>query len=173
MLNARPVMSGSEQPSQDNNRLDDQPSSLPTPQVLLEPFRYLQQHPGKEIRSQLMQAFLHWLPVPREPLQTIKRVIEMLHNASLLVDDVEDGSLLRRGRPVAHKIYGIPSTINCANLVYFMALNELMTIPAMGDGGRVAMVSIFSGESPECLCFGLSTVCVCGGMGIGMDAFLS
>ena len=27
--------------------------------------------------------------------------------------------------PVAHKIYGIPQTINSANYVYFLAMNEL------------------------------------------------
>lgn len=35
------------------------------------------------------------------------------------VDDIEDNSKLRRGVPVAHSIYGVPSTINTANYVYF------------------------------------------------------
>lgn len=37
------------------------------------------------------------------------------------VDDIEDNSKLRRGMPVAHSIYGVPSTINTANYVYFQA----------------------------------------------------
>src|ERR1700694_5557942 len=41
------------------------------------------------------------------------------------IDDVEDGSALRRGFPVAHSIYGVPQTINSANYVYFCALREL------------------------------------------------
>ena len=41
------------------------------------------------------------------------------------IDDVEDGSSLRRGFPVAHSIYGVPQTINSANYVYFCALREL------------------------------------------------
>jgi len=64
----------------------------------------------------------------------------MLHNASLLVDDVEDGSHLRRGNPVAHKIYGVAQTINCANYVYFLALQELQHIP------RPDLVQIFTDE---------------------------
>ena len=48
----------------------------------------------------------------------------MLHNASLLVDDIEDSSKLRRGLPVAHSIYGVGSTINAANYVYFLALEK-------------------------------------------------
>ena len=41
------------------------------------------------------------------------------------IDDVEDSSVLRRGVPVAHSIFGIPQTINSANYVYFLALKEL------------------------------------------------
>jgi geranylgeranyl diphosphate synthase type 3 len=82
-------------------------------------------HPGKEIRSKLIDAFDHWLKVPKDKLTIITKVVEMLHTASLLIDDVEDDSNLRRGVPVAHSIYGVPTTINCANYVYFLALNEL------------------------------------------------
>jgi len=51
-----------------------------------------------------------------------------LHAASLMVDDIEDDSQLRRGKPVAHKIYGIPQTINTANYVYFLAYQELFAL---------------------------------------------
>ena len=40
------------------------------------------------------------------------------------IDDIEDNSNLRRGVPVAHNVYGVPATINCANLVYFEALRR-------------------------------------------------
>lgn len=53
---------------------------------------------------------------------------EMLHNASLLIDDIEDSSKLRRGFPVAHSIYGIPSVINSANYVYFLGLEKVLTL---------------------------------------------
>jgi geranylgeranyl pyrophosphate synthase len=39
------------------------------------------------------------------------------------IDDVEDNSELRRGIPVAHKIYGVASTINSANYVYVLFLS--------------------------------------------------
>lgn len=44
------------------------------------------------------------------------------------VDDVEDNSLLRRGIPVAHSIFGTAQTINSANYVYFGALQELLKL---------------------------------------------
>lgn len=40
------------------------------------------------------------------------------------IDDIEDSSDLRRGKPVAHHIYGVPATINCANYVYFLSLQR-------------------------------------------------
>lgn len=93
--------------------------------VLLGPYDYLFAHPGKDIRSQLIMAFNEWLDVPAESLEVITKVVGMLHTASLLVDDVEDSSLLRRGLPVAHSIFGTAQTINSANYVYFLALQEL------------------------------------------------
>jgi len=44
------------------------------------------------------------------------------------VDDVEDSSILRRGIPVAHSIFGTAQTINSANYVYFCALRELQKL---------------------------------------------
>lgn len=41
------------------------------------------------------------------------------------IDDIEDNSKLRRGVPVAHHIFGVASTINCANYVYFESLDML------------------------------------------------
>lgn len=62
--------------------------------------------------------------IPEEKLTIIKSIISSLHNASLLIDDIEDNSKMRRGVPVAHSIYGIANTINCANYVYFIALEQ-------------------------------------------------
>ncbi|KAK4823818.1 hypothetical protein QYF61_006664 [Mycteria americana] len=83
---------------------------------------------SKQVRTKLSQAFNHWLNVPEDKIQVIIEVTEMLHNASLLVDDIEDNSKLRRGFPVAHSIYGIPSVINCANYVYFLGLEKVLTL---------------------------------------------
>jgi geranylgeranyl diphosphate synthase type 3 len=50
----------------------------------LEPYTYLSQIPGKEIRSKLIEAFNLWLNVPEDDLVVVKRIVRMLHNASLL-----------------------------------------------------------------------------------------
>lgn len=96
--------------------------------ILLKPFIYIMKVPGKQIRSKLIQAFNYWMQIPPDKLDQIDQIIEMLHNASLLIDDIEDNSVLRRGVPVAHSIYGIASTINAANYVFFIALEKCLKL---------------------------------------------
>ncbi|KAF1801032.1 geranylgeranyl pyrophosphate synthase [Mucor lusitanicus] len=108
--------------------------------ILLEPFHYLVSNPGKDVRAKMIEAFDAWLQVPKDDLVVITRVIEMLHSASLLIDDVEDESVLRRGVPAAHHIYGTPQTINCANYVYFLALNEIAKL------NKANMITIYTEE---------------------------
>ncbi|KAJ1305969.1 hypothetical protein OPQ81_010684 [Rhizoctonia solani] len=104
--------------------------------VLLEPFTYLTSNPGKDMRTHLIEAFNLWLKVEERELAIVSKVVSMLHNASLMMDDVEDDSQLRRGAPVAHKIYGIPQTINTANYVYFLAYRELFKLRDWDATGR-------------------------------------
>ncbi|XP_023173219.1 geranylgeranyl pyrophosphate synthase isoform X2 [Drosophila hydei] len=85
-------------------------------EILLQPFTYIQQIPGKQFRSELALAFNHWLLIPPEKLTQIGEIVQMLHNSSLL------------GVPVAHSIYGVASTINAANYALFLALEKVQQL---------------------------------------------
>jgi len=52
-------------------------------------------------------------------------LVEHLHAGSLIVDDVQDGSELRRGSPTLHLLVGIPKAINAGNWLYFRALDDV------------------------------------------------
>jgi geranylgeranyl diphosphate synthase type II len=52
--------------------------------------------------------------------------IELLHNALLIHDDIEDGSEERRGRPTLHVLHGIPLAINAGDTLTLMSLRPLM-----------------------------------------------
>ena len=112
-------------------------------EILLEPFTYLLRKKGKDIRPKLLQAFNVWLHVPEEKVRIIGEIIQMLHNASLLIDDIQDNSVLRRGNPCAHKIYGVASTINSANYVYFIGLEKILEL------GKPEAVTIFKDSMLE------------------------
>lgn len=47
-------------------------------------------------------------------------VVELPHNGSLIIDDIEDGSDLRRGKPSAHIEFGTDRAINAGNLIYYL-----------------------------------------------------
>lgn len=52
--------------------------------AILEPYTYLVQAPGKDIRTTMILAFNSWLNVPGRKLLLISNVVSTLHNASLL-----------------------------------------------------------------------------------------
>ncbi|CAH1646961.1 unnamed protein product [Spodoptera littoralis] len=91
---------------------------------ILMPYTYIQQVPGKQIRQKLASAFNYWLKISDEKLRAVGEIVQMLHNSSLLIDDIQDNSILRRGIPVAHSIYGVASTINAANYTMIVALQK-------------------------------------------------
>ncbi|CAH8869279.1 unnamed protein product [Trichobilharzia szidati] len=111
--------------------------------VVMEPYYYTCNTNGKGLRSALMSAFNYWLNVNESTLKLISDVIQMLHNASLIVDDIEDGSYLRRGKPAAHRVFGIAPSINSANFVYFLALEKLSVL------NRPESVKIFTEQMLE------------------------
>ena len=47
--------------------------------------------------------------------------IELVHNFSLVHDDIEDKSPLRRGRPTVWKVWGVPQAINAGDGLFAMA----------------------------------------------------
>ncbi|KAI8141596.1 geranylgeranyl pyrophosphate synthase [Fennellomyces sp. T-0311] len=120
-------------------------------QILLEPYEYLIANPGKDVRSKMIEAFNVWLQVPADDLLVITKVIGMLHSASLLIDDVEDDSVLRRGAPAAHHLFGLPQTINCANYVYFLALGEINKLnnPEMVKIYTEELINLHRGQGME------------------------
>lgn len=99
-------------------------------ELVMAPFDYISSLPAKGARDAFIDALTVWLPVPQCDVDCIKETIRMLHNASLMLDDIEDGSQLRRGRPATHKIFGVAHTINAAG---YLVLDALKQIQMLGD----------------------------------------
>ncbi|OUC44504.1 hypothetical protein D917_09043 [Trichinella nativa] len=118
---------------------------------LIAPFKYICSIPGKQIRVKLVCGFNLWLNVDNEIVNAISEIVEMLHNASLMIDDIEDSSELRRGMPVTHRIYGLPTTLNTANYIYFVALSKTVQL-RHGDAVKVfteSLLDLHRGQGME------------------------
>ncbi|MGA2766820.1 MAG: polyprenyl synthetase family protein [Candidatus Bathyarchaeia archaeon] len=51
---------------------------------------------------------------------------EIVHNGTLMVDDIEDASEYRRGKPCTYKIFGLDIAINAGNAMYYLPLLPLL-----------------------------------------------
>lgn len=51
---------------------------------------------------------------------------EVIHNGTLMIDDIEDSSEFRRGKPCTYRIYGLDIAINAGNAMYYLPLLPLI-----------------------------------------------
>lgn len=82
--------------------------------------------PAKGLRPALCLATARALGATEEAVLTTAAVIEVLHNAFLIHDDVEDESLFRRGEPTLQRSHGLPVAVNVADGMFALALVALL-----------------------------------------------
>jgi geranylgeranyl diphosphate synthase type I len=68
--------------------------------------------------------------------------LELVHNFSLVHDDVEDGSPKRRGRPTLWSLWGMPQAVNTGDGLLALAHLALLRLPERGVDSRVAVEAI-------------------------------
>ena len=82
---------------------------------------------GKRIRPALVILSGRMLGGDREPLIAIATAIELLHTATLVHDDLIDGSLLRRGIPTLNSQWSSNATILSGDFIFARAA-EMSTL---------------------------------------------
>ena len=97
---------------------------------LIEPLRYISDRGGKSWRSYGVLAcidvvggdarkYVKWLAMP-----------EFMHVGSLIVDDIQDDSEIRRGVPCCHLKYGNAVAINAGTAAYFQG-QKMIALPTL------------------------------------------
>ena len=81
---------------------------------------------GKALRPSLGIAVCLGLGGRLEAVLPTAATLELYHNAFLIHDDIEDESLLRRGRPALHVHEGIPVAINVGDAMLSLSLQPLL-----------------------------------------------
>jgi geranylgeranyl pyrophosphate synthase len=102
--------------------------------ALLGPLSELLRRPGKEFRSRLVEVAYEVSrnEASAEMPPALPLVVEILHAGSLIIDDIEDDSKYRRGRPALHVLVGVPLALNAGNWLYFLphsVLEQLCLAP--------------------------------------------
>lgn len=128
---------------------------------IIKPYTYLKtQTQGKGFRNRLLGVFNIYYGLSEADLGVVQDFIDILHNSSLLVDDVEDDGTVRRGKMCAHRIFGIAHTINAGNLMYFKAWEKLMElgVQELSNIFVKSMVRLHIGQGTE-LCWRNASKC--------------
>lgn len=89
---------------------------------LLAPLETFLNRPSKHFRAQLVQCGFDLVKSNRcyeGYVEEAMQVLEAIHAASLVVDDIQDNSEWRRGEPTLHRTYGLAVALNSANWLYF------------------------------------------------------
>lgn len=77
---------------------------------------------GKRWRPTLFLLVAEAFGSKPSKLYDLTVVPEVAHNGTLMVDDVEDDSDLRRGKPCIHRMYGVDVAVNAGTAMYFLPL---------------------------------------------------
>lgn len=110
--------------------------------ALLKPIREMVDRGGKAWRSYAALACIDLLGGNSQPYMNWLAWPELLHTGSLIVDDVQDESDIRRGGLSCHKLYGQATAINAGNACYF--LGELLLVGAtFSDAKKLKLYSLY------------------------------
>ena len=105
---------------------------------------------GKAFRPSLCIATCRALGGRLEDVLRTAAVLELFHNAFLVHDDIEDGSLMRRGEPTLHRDYGVPIAINVGDSVFALCLQPLLdNTRLLGLGKAINVLQIIATMARE------------------------
>lgn len=101
-------------------------STKASQKALLEPAWDFLSRGGKRWRPVLFLLVVEALGGNIEKVKDIVVVPELIHQGTLIVDDIEDQGELRRGKPCLHRIFGTDIALNVGNFLYYLPLLALI-----------------------------------------------
>ena len=86
---------------------------------------------GKRIRPRLVLLFAEALGYTGPEPYELAAIVEFIHTATLLHDDVVDESSLRRGRPTANALFGNAASVLVGDFLYSRAFQMMVSLDRM------------------------------------------
>lgn len=108
---------------------------------IMEPALYLLSAGGKRWRPVLMLLVIEALGKDSNDFIEFSIIPEIAHNATLVHDDIEDGSVKRRNVDCVHIKYGVDVAINLADFMYYFAPVALMETKKLKPELRYKLLS--------------------------------
>jgi geranylgeranyl pyrophosphate synthase len=74
-------------------------------------------------------------------------IVELIHNGTLMQDDVEDDSQARRGQPCTHHKFGVDTAVNTGTIMYFWPMVKIMNDDFnLGEEKKMKIYDLFVKE---------------------------
>mgnify|MGYP000433295258 CR=1 FL=1 len=102
------------------------------PQVLYEASTHLIKAGGKRLRPLLTVLSCRVVGGNEELAIPAGAAVEILHNFTLIHDDIMDKDEMRRGKPTVHKLWGVEMAILAGDLLYAKAYQALLGLYKLG-----------------------------------------
>ena len=106
--------------------------------LVAEVSRYIISAGGKRLRPSLLLLVAGALGYRDAQRFNLAAVVEFIHTATLLHDDVVDASTLRRGRPTANEAFGNPASVLVGDFLYSRAFQMMV------DAGDMRIMQILA-----------------------------
>lgn len=107
---------------------------------------------GKRLRALLPSWVAANLGADPETALPLGVAVELIHNGTLVHDDVQDGDAVRRGRPAVWKAYGLPQAVNVGTWLMYAGCREVLRgacgHAVIGDVHR-AVMRVIEGQARE------------------------
>lgn len=116
------------------------------PSLLKESILYSLNAGGKKIRSLLLLAILSTFNKDVKKGIEVASVIEMIHTASLIYDDlpIMDNDDMRRGLPANHKVFGESVSILAGYALQFLVFGRLADLEDVPLQKKIKIISLLS-----------------------------
>jgi geranylgeranyl pyrophosphate synthase len=92
---------------------------------IAEPIWEILDRGGKRWRPALFLLICETLGRTSDDCLDFAIIPEVIHNGTLIIDDLEDSSELRRGKPCTYRIFGVDIAVNAGNAMYYLPLLPL------------------------------------------------
>ncbi len=99
---------------------------------------------GRRVRARLALAAADAFGVPAAQGVVWAASVELLHNATLIHDDIQDGDLVRRGKPTLWATHGVPQAINAGDLLLMLPYVALAEMPPFAQGRLAILIATAS-----------------------------
>ncbi len=98
----------------------------PLNKAVAEPIWDMLDRGGKRWRPALFLLICEALGKDSDYCLDFSIIPEVIHNGTLVIDDIEDSSEMRRGKPCTHRIFQMDIAVNAGNAMYYLPLLPLM-----------------------------------------------